>query len=229
MKIIVAGSTGFIGHEVLTQLLSHPRVHSIVALTRRPLPSSFNNNPKLTIAILEDFLTYPADISQQFDDTDACICITRCLGKAWMPDNETARKVCVEYTMAAAREMTDMAKAKTKVKKEGQEERERKFRFVYLSGGAAERDQTKALWFKGDYRRIRGQVENELLAHAKNNQDVFEVCIMRPGMVLAKETSLRDMVRGLGPSVGVEKLAGEMVKRAEGGGGQLVENWEIQG
>lgn len=30
-----------------------------------------------------------------------------------------------------------------------------KFRFIYLSGGAAERDQTKPLWFKQDYRRIR--------------------------------------------------------------------------
>jgi hypothetical protein len=30
-----------------------------------------------------------------------------------------------------------------------------KFRFIYLSGGAAERDQTKTLWFAKEYRHMR--------------------------------------------------------------------------
>ena len=34
---------------------------------------------------------------------------------------------------------------------------------------------------------------------------------MRPGFVLAKETNLRDLVRGLGPSIRVDKLASMMV------------------
>ena len=47
-------------------------------------------------------------------------------------------------------------------------------------------------------------------------------------MVLARETSLRDVVRGLGPSVGVKRLAREMIKRAvDGGEAELVENSEI--
>lgn len=64
---------------------------------------------------------------------------------------------------------------------------------------------------------------------------------MRPGMVLAKEPSFRDLLRGLGPSVKVERLAGEMVRRAVEGeagkmegkaekngiGGFLVENGDI--
>ena len=65
-----------------------------------------------------------------------------------MPDNDTARQVSVAYTLAAAKAFTpdpdpqDDSPAK-------------KFRFVYLSGAAAERDQTKPLWFMQDYRRIR--------------------------------------------------------------------------
>lgn len=43
---------------------------------------------------------------------------------------------------------------------------------------------------------------------------------MRPGMVLAKEPNLRDLVRGLGPSVKVDKLAAEMVRRVVNGGGR---------
>ena len=64
-----------------------------------------------------------------------------------MPDNEAAKKVIVDYTMAAARAFTQQTAANN--------DNVRKFCFVYLSGGAAERDQTKPLWFMRDYRRIR--------------------------------------------------------------------------
>lgn len=60
-----------------------------------------------------------------------------------MPDNEVARKVSVDYTMAAARAFTLQQAAG------------RKMRFLYVSGFVAERDQTKSLWYMGDYRRIR--------------------------------------------------------------------------
>ena len=50
--------------------------------------------------------------------------------------------------MAAAKKMSDVGATASS----GQRQ---KFRFVYLSGGAAERDQTKPLWFMQDYRRIR--------------------------------------------------------------------------
>ena len=64
-----------------------------------------------------------------------------------MPDNEAAKKISVDYTMAAARAFTQQTAANNN--------NDRKFRFVYLSGGAAERNQTKPLWFMRDYRRIR--------------------------------------------------------------------------
>ncbi|KAL8773560.1 MAG: hypothetical protein Q9209_001665 [Squamulea sp. 1 TL-2023] len=203
MKVILAGSTGFIGQEVLEQCLQNPIITSIVALLRRDLKLS---NPKLKIAIVDNFLEYPESVSQNMEGAEACIW---CLGRAWMPDNDAARKVCLEYTMAAAMELTSTCATTANSKN-------RKFCFVYLSGAAAERDQTKPLWFKQDYRRIRA------------NQERFESIIFRPGLVLAKETNFRDMVRGLGPSVSVDKLAGAMINKAlEGGGSQIVENSEI--
>ncbi len=76
---------------------------------------------------------------------------------------------------------------------------------------------------------FQGEVENQLLAHAEASGDAFEVCIMRPGLVLAKERNLVDMVKGLGPSVRVDKLAGAMIAKAlDGGGSQIVENGEIE-
>lgn len=50
--------------------------------------------------------------------------------------------------MAAAKKMSDVGATASSGQKQ-------KFRFVYLSGGVAERDQTKPLWFMQDYRRIR--------------------------------------------------------------------------
>lgn len=66
----------------------------------------------------------------------------RSLGKATMPDNEIARKVSIDFTMAGARALTQKAAG-------------RKMRFVYVSGFVSERDQSKSLWFLGEYRRIR--------------------------------------------------------------------------
>ncbi|KAI4278463.1 MAG: hypothetical protein L6R38_005246 [Xanthoria sp. 2 TBL-2021] len=215
MKVILTGSTGFIGREVLEQCLQNPSITSIVALSRRDLPRS---NPKLKTVILDNFLEYPESVAREFEAADACIW---CLGKARVPDNDTARKICLEYTMAAVKKISDIGATARRATKQ-------KFRFVYLSGGAAERDQSKPLWFMQDYRRVRGEVENQLLAHADAYGDTFEVCILRPGLVLAKERNFVDVVKGLGPSVRVDRLAGAMILRAlSGGGRQVVENGEI--
>lgn len=69
MKLILVGSTGFVGHEVLSQCLQHPAITSIVALSRRDLPA----HEKLQVTIIEDFLNYPDSIRERIKDADACI------------------------------------------------------------------------------------------------------------------------------------------------------------
>lgn len=64
-----------------------------------------------------------------------------------MPDNDTARTVIIDYTLAAAEAFNQAS-----ILEGG---KPKKFRFVYCSGAAAERDQIKPLWFMQDYRRIR--------------------------------------------------------------------------
>ena len=77
-------------------------------------------------------------------------------------------------------------------------------------------------------RRLQGQVENELLAYAKEHPDTFEACIVRPGFVLKKETNVRDLVRELGPSVRVDVLAKVMLGAAlNGNEQQILENSNI--
>lgn len=73
MKLILTGSTGFIGQEVLSQCLLHPDITSLVALSRRPLPSSVTNSPKLKVVILEDFTSYPENVLKELEGAEACI------------------------------------------------------------------------------------------------------------------------------------------------------------
>jgi hypothetical protein len=163
------------------------------------------------------------------------------LGKTPSAEINEARKACVDYTEAALKVMATIV---------GKDEK-RKFRFVYLSGAASERDQAKSLWFAQDYRRMRvcsthssltdilrsfkllticqGQVENLILAHAKEHEGAMEAVIMRPGFVLAREQSIRDTIRGMGPSVKVDILARALISSAMNGSKtQLVENIGIK-
>ncbi|TVY85096.1 hypothetical protein LSUE1_G001384 [Lachnellula suecica] len=212
MKVILAGSTGFIGREVLAQCIRNPSISSIVALSRSELKTV---DPKLRVSIIKDFTAYSDSVLQDIKDADACIW---CLGKNPRTEINEARKACVDYTTAALRAITPKA-----IKKEGW-----KFRFIYLSGAAAERDQEKALWFSTEYRRMRGQVENIILAHAEEYRSTMEAVIMRPGFVLAKEQSIRDTIRGLGPSVRVDVLAQAMIASALNGSKiQIADNAEI--
>lgn len=64
-----------------------------------------------------------------------------------MPDIEEAKTVFLDYTMTAAKFFTEQSR--------GAVGNGVRLRFVYLSGGAVERDQNKPLWFLQDYRRIR--------------------------------------------------------------------------
>lgn len=78
MKLVVAGSTGFVGAEVVRQAIRHPSVTSVVALGRReapPRPASEqgHSNEKITSIACDDFEKYPPHVSQALEGADACI------------------------------------------------------------------------------------------------------------------------------------------------------------
>ena len=75
MKIILAGSTGFIGQEILFQCLSSPQITSIVVLSRRALNVE---DPKLKIVILEDFTDIPEHVMEK---------LKGCEGVIWYDDD----------------------------------------------------------------------------------------------------------------------------------------------
>ena len=73
MKIILTGSTGFIGNEILHQCVNSPDISSIVALSRRELPKDVTSNAKLEVIILKDFTTYSDDVLKRLAGAEACI------------------------------------------------------------------------------------------------------------------------------------------------------------
>jgi uncharacterized protein YbjT (DUF2867 family) len=73
MKVILTGSTGFIGREVLEQCLQNTRITSIIALSRRDFSPPLTRNSKLKVVIMENFLSYPPSVLQEIRDAEACI------------------------------------------------------------------------------------------------------------------------------------------------------------
>ncbi|KAK3368662.1 hypothetical protein B0H63DRAFT_488899 [Podospora didyma] len=144
LKVVLGGSTGFIGKEILRQCIQHPDITSIVALTRRQLPAPVD--PKVSVVIPDDWLNYSPAVLQAIEGADACIWAIG-KGPQKITTEEEAneiKKFCNDYTLAAAKALTPAPDSSGK-----------KFRFVYLSGMSAERDQDKALWFMQEFRRIR--------------------------------------------------------------------------
>ncbi|KAL2824587.1 hypothetical protein BJY01DRAFT_230418 [Aspergillus pseudoustus] len=209
MKIIIAGATGYIGQELLSQALAQPSITSVVALSRRDLGVA---NTKLRVVQMQDadFLAY-ADpkITDELKGASACLWAIG-IRPSQARDEANAKRICIDYTAAAAaafqRAMTASDDGDSGEKKEKQP-----FRFVYISGAAVERDQSKSLWYMGNFRRIRGESENVLFNQAEANPGLFEAYVMRPGLVPSLDGTIRDRIWSLFPSARKDLLAKAMI------------------
>ncbi|KAH7364803.1 hypothetical protein BKA65DRAFT_447960 [Rhexocercosporidium sp. MPI-PUGE-AT-0058] len=212
MKIILTGTSGFIGTEILTQALSHPDITSIIALSRKPLPSQYTTNRKLTVIIIEDFLSYTPEILKQLEGAEGCIWSIG--AKSTSP--QTTRLVTVDYTVAAMKALSTLPRR-----------RERPFRFVFVSGFVVVRDQKASVWFFEEGRKVAGEAELNLISFAETNEG-FESFIARPAFVLSKGNGVKNLVMSLLPSVGVDALAAVLLDTAINGGNmQTLENAEL--
>lgn len=75
MKLVIGGSSGFVGTELIRQALSNPAITSIVGLSRREttVPTSVDAASKLKSIVCDNFETYPESIKEELQDVDACI------------------------------------------------------------------------------------------------------------------------------------------------------------
>lgn len=217
MKIILTGSSGFIGTEILSQCVSHPSITSIIALSRRELPTT---HPKLQTLILSDFESYPESLLVQLADAEACI---YALGDNDYSKPEINRRINLDYTLAAANAFANSLAPRMKSTES------RKFRFIYCSGFLTRRDQEKRLWFIGDMRKMRGLVESRLIELGNERAEGgFEVVVARPAFVFAKGAWLKLAFGIVTQTIYVDLLAAAMIELAlHGTKHQTCENDEL--
>ena len=73
MKIILSGSTGFVGQEVLHQCISKHSITDIIVLVRRRLPESSTKDRRVKVILMTDFTSYPEHVLQDLAGAEACI------------------------------------------------------------------------------------------------------------------------------------------------------------
>ncbi|KAK3381015.1 hypothetical protein B0H63DRAFT_474761 [Podospora didyma] len=181
MKLVVAGSTGFVAGEVIRQALSNPQISSIVAFGRRvaaPVPVPTNAAPgadadatKLKSIVCDDFMNYPDSLKQELAGADACIwsiAVTPAQLKTvpW----ETTVAVCRDFAVKGIQQISEQTNKKP-------------FRFVYISGHNAVRDPAQKPMILGDYCVLRGEAENQILEFAQQSNGAVEVLIAKPGII----------------------------------------------
>ncbi|SPO07758.1 uncharacterized protein DNG_10453 [Cephalotrichum gorgonifer] len=213
MKLIISGATGFLGTELVRQSLRMPAVTSVIALGRRPvtLPDGAEGALKLKNVVVEEFGAYADDVRKQFEGANACIwtiAITPTKAKTVTPDY--VKLVSQTYAVGFLKVLSECSPAKP-------------FRYLYVSGAAAERDQTKKPMIMPEYVLMRGEAENLLLRIAEESKGTLDVSIAKPGLILKPGMSMRTMASsvataiGLFPSVGVVQCAAAMLDQAVNG------------
>lgn len=142
MKVIIVGATGLVGTELIRQSLVHPSITSVIAVTRRTLAPP-SPSPKFKNILVKDYDQYATDAKSAFKGANACIwTIAITPSKSSIYPWEEVVRICQTSTMNGLRAMHDAGTAKP-------------FRFIYMSGVAAERDQTKTPSFKPQYSLMR--------------------------------------------------------------------------
>ncbi|KAI0175860.1 hypothetical protein GGR52DRAFT_538479 [Hypoxylon sp. FL1284] len=220
MKLIVAGSTGFVATELIRQALSHPAVTSIIALGRRetPVPATAGSNAaKLKSVICDDFENYSESVKQKLQGADACvwtIAVTpsQLRTMTW----EQACTICRDYAIKGIETISELNRDR---------ESSKPFRFIYISGSNSERDPVKKPWVLGDYCLMRGETESRILAYAQQSGGKLEACVAKPGLIEAEgETSLLvNMAKTIGraliglPKVHVREISATLLDQAVNG------------
>ncbi|UNI16968.1 hypothetical protein JDV02_003349 [Purpureocillium takamizusanense] len=179
MKLVIAGSTGFVATELIRQAISHDRVTSVVALGRRETAVPPNVVPggdasKLKSVVCSDFEKYSADVKKELAGADACIWtigVTPSHLKT-MPF-EQATKISRDYALACAETMAGLPRGAAGTP----------LRFIYMSGSGAVRDPAKKPWILGDYCVMRGNAESRVLDLAKQSNGSVETGIAKPGLI----------------------------------------------
>lgn len=198
MKVILTGATGFVGGEVLSQLLRYPEVTRVTCLTRR---APGRSHEKLRILLHSDLGAYSDAQLEQLANHDACIW---CLGgkvsdARSLPEYERTTHT---LTLAFARAVLPP-------------------RFCYLSGMGVDPSESSRIPWERETRFLKGRTERDLSALAREAPP-FSPFFFRPGGILPGPWWLEGVLAPI--VVRVDVLARAMIRVALHGNGERVIN-----
>ncbi|KAI1420863.1 hypothetical protein F5Y12DRAFT_770971 [Xylaria sp. FL1777] len=216
MKLIIAGSTGFLATELIRQAIAHPAVTSVIGLGRReaPPPAGSDPNGKYKSFICKDFEAYSDETKSEYAAADACIwTIAVNPEKLGSVSWEETCKISRDYAVTAIETISQLRR----------DNPTSKFRFFYTSGYTATRDPSKKpLLLLRNYSVMRGEAETLILKCAQESNGAIEACIAKPGYIddpnnprflyrLAKDYGRR--LFGV-PKVTVHEIAATLIDQA---------------
>ncbi|KAI1330738.1 NAD(P)-binding protein [Xylariaceae sp. FL0255] len=215
MKLIITGATGFVAKEVIRQCLSKKEITSIVAVARSPVPipeklEAGADPSKLKSLVIKDYEFYLDEVKAEFSGAAACIwTVAITPSKSASYDFAEVKRICQTSTLNGLRAMHEAGPAAP-------------FRFLYMSGAASERDQSKTPSYKPEYSKMRGLTEVKVMELAADLGGM-ETATAKPGFI-TQPWSLGRQAMGFAissfagvPSVDVSVLAAAMIEQVVNG------------
>ena len=195
MRILLTGATGFVGGEVLSQLIADERVSGVTCISRRA-PSL--THPKVNVVLRDDFEHYDAAFLQTIANHQACIWALG--GKASdFATQALYERVTYTFTVAFATAMAQHTVGP--------------FAFVYVSGMGADPAETSRMPWQKVTRHLKGRTERALLSLCTDYPQLTVTCF-RPGGILPRQShALVHLLLKLWV-IGVDRLAKALVATA---------------
>jgi len=217
-KVVLVGATGFVGTEILDQLIKNRYTTHIYCLTRKPLETQYSTHQKVVQVLHENFDDLPDHLFERLRGWGVQGCVWA-VGKPKLTDYknlEEAQKINIQYPVTAAEKFAKICAVESMEAQGGKFIHP--FRFVYVSAWGAEQDSNKKLWLWNDSRKMKGAAEKGLFDIMDQSEKVdgkrcLEVTTLRAGTVLRKGKDLSMMLAmQTSPCIAVDLLARTAMK-----------------
>lgn len=73
MKVIVFGSTGATGSEIVNHCFADERITKVIIVTRKAVPIDVESHPKAEVVMHHDFTQYPEEMMRRFEGAEVCL------------------------------------------------------------------------------------------------------------------------------------------------------------
>lgn len=167
MKVIITGTTGYVGEGVLLSCLENEEITEVLSVSRRP---TGKNHPKLKEMIVKDFMQISLD-DERLQGYDA---VFFCMGVSSVGMKEA------DYAVLCHDIPVHFAKAVSP---------KENMAFIYVTGGGADvKPESKTMWA-----RVKGRTEADVAKMGFKGTYGFRVGIMKPhkDMTMAKKGMIR--------------------------------------